>query len=112
MPHVDMPDLIDLVCFWLKNHETLGNLSWDISRWPSHKMLKNGKVIVLKHCLDHYTRTDDENYIASFNCDGHLWRWDKGYNKMVVDEVLDPSDPIFFERLEVLIRKAMVMRVL
>lgn len=112
MPPVDEPDLIDLVETWIKGHQTLGNLYTSINIWPKEATVMAGKVIVIYLRDDRYTRNSDTNYIVSLNRDGHLWRWDRDCNKKVINENLDPSDPIFFERLEVLIRKAMVMRVL
>lgn len=118
MPSVDQPDLIDLVEHWIKNHETLGNLHTQVNIWPkayagwNEATAMAGKTLVLNFKDDPYTRTDSSNYIVSLNSNGHLWRWDRDCNKKVINEDLDPTDPIFFERLEVLIRKAMVMRVL
>lgn len=107
-PPIAPPDILDLVKFWLREHRELGNLYATIT---SRGDL--GKVLLLFYKEDPYASTNnDRNYIASFNSNGHFWRWDKGCNRKLVDEDLNPTDPIFFERLETVIRKAMVMRVL
>ena len=110
MPSVDQPDLIDLVEHWIKNHKLYGNLSTQIHIWP--KEAHAGKVLILQYAPDERLPADSRNYICSLNRAGHVWRFDRDCNKKIIEEDLDPTDPIFFERLEVLIRKAMVMRVL